>query len=153
LAAAAGVSCALVLAGAEAAGAHGAWPYHDLGPTYCVDGRMEVYPPRDMRSSIDTDWRNPEQVWWSPDLYRYNRRQGRWRRVYIGDWYYGFAHSYGLIQNPYTGTRWNFQDDRPMRFVPITINRPGRYRISHFMEWGRLEGIHRQQGGVCRYTA
>jgi hypothetical protein len=136
----------------SSASAHGDYfPYHDLGPTYCVDGRMEVYGPRDVRSSQDTDWRNPEQVQWSPDLYRYNRRQRRWRRVYEGAWFYGFAHSYGLTRDPYHGSHWYYQDARPLNFLPITIKRHGRYRIKHFIYWPWMDETHRQNGRECRY--
>jgi hypothetical protein len=156
LAAAAVAGCALLIAGPTAAGAHGpSWPYHYLGPTYCEQGQVRIYPPSQMRSALDIPGGvfppSFEWVWWSPDLLRYNRRRHRWRVVKSGKWYYARANNEGLLQNT-DGTVWNLNNSTPIAWVPVNIRRHGRYRVRHWMMWDGLNDSHRQRGPVvCRY--
>jgi hypothetical protein len=137
------------------AAAHGdKYPYHSLATSYCDDSpdRVRIYPPRSMASVLSTDFRNPKKVWWSADLLRYNRRKHKWRTVYSGAWYYGFASDYGLYQDPLTGATWHKKDGNTIIFLPVDIYRGGKYRIKHYMDWSWDEaGTHVQSGGTCPY--
>jgi hypothetical protein len=146
-----------LLAVGPAASAHGSWPYHLLGPTYCEQGRMLIYPPSQMRSSLDIPGgRFPpsfERVWWSPELLRYDARRARWRVVFRGGWYFARANNEGLVQNTH-GHVWNVDDHNTLAWVPVPIRRPGRYHVRHRMMWPAVgNGQHRHGGIVCRYSA
>ena len=143
--------CALGCVFPVGASAHGDWPYHALGPLICENGRMVVYGPKDVRSSYSTDFRNPEKVEWSPDVYRYNRRGHTWKKVYSGIWYYGFASDYGLYQDPTTGGIWHNPDYSTQTFVPVTITRGGSYKVRNYIYWPGLDATHRQTSRACKY--
>jgi hypothetical protein len=149
---AAGVMCALAALAASAANAHGTrWPHHQYGPRYCIDGEIEIYPPTQMLSAFEvTDPLNSEAVWWSPDLLRYNRRQGRWELVRRGGSYIARVTSAGLLQD--AGTVWTDEvDGVPISSASMRIRRAGRYRVRHYFQWEQIDAGHLQRGNTCRY--
>jgi hypothetical protein len=153
LTAAALTACALATAGATVATAHGTnWPYHKIGPRYCYRGEIWVYPPTQMVSSYEVYGTNYfEIVSWRPDLLRYNGREHRWKRVYIGDWHWARTTSTGLLIAGYW--YWFARNNEPITWFPVPVTRAGSYRVRHNFKWGRLTGYHRQRGPICRYVA
>jgi hypothetical protein len=153
-----GIAFVVVLAVAFAgqpsgASAHGStFPYHRLGAMQCVDGGViRVYPPAAMAPTEPTDFRSPEQVYWSPDLYRKGRRG--WRRVREGPIFFAFTSSYGFYQGQFQQA-WHDEDipGSQVLFHPFTDLRAGRYRVKHFMwwDWG-LDRWHAQRQGTCSF--
>jgi hypothetical protein len=149
---------ALVLAVASAglpsgASAHGtSYPYHRLGAVQCVSGGiMRVYPPAAMAPTEPTDFRSPEQVFWSPDLYRKVRRG--WRLVRSGPIFFAFTSSYGFYQGQLQQA-WHDVDvaGSQVLFHPFTNLRAGRYRVKHFTWWDWFsEDPHVQRRGSCTF--
>jgi hypothetical protein len=144
---------AAVLLSAGSAAAHGTvFPYHERGAVICdAGGIMRVYPPRVMAPTQPTDFRNPEQVYWSPDLYR---KQGRsWRRVVSGPILYAFTSSYGYYQATLQAA-WHLVDNpgSQILFHRFTGLGPGLYRVKSYLwwDWG-ADRWHRQRQGRCLF--
>ena len=76
-----------------------AFPAHRVGAIQCVGGGiLRASPPARMLSTIATDFRHPEMVWWHPRLERW--QAGKWRRlVYAAPVFYAFTSSYGFYQS------------------------------------------------------
>ena len=138
--------------GAAASGHGGRWPYHELGPRYCLDGQMNVYPPADVRSAYSRTWQNPEQVKWKLTILRWE--SGRWRYDSSTQWAWGSAHDYGMIQDQLTGAQWYWPPTyQPFTSEPVTVNRAGLYKLRNTIYWSDLGRKHRQSSGTCRYTS
>jgi hypothetical protein len=102
-----------------------------------------------MYSWYSTNFRNPEQVEWSPDLYRWKPRRERWRRVRSGPWYYAITSSYGYYQ-AYGDTAWhNSETYFGIYFHKWSGLRRGYYRVKNFMWWDAVGRMHRQRSGYC----
>jgi len=133
-----GVLCALqiitlILPGA--ASAHRGWPYHALGGGVCFNGGViHVYPPKAMRPTRPTDYRNPERVEWQPTLYRWDGRV--WRLAVRGPYYYAYTTTIGLIQPTAMSPTWHLVDDpaRLVRFQPFDLG-AGTWRVRQNFRW------------------
>jgi hypothetical protein len=123
-------------------------PYHELGPIECLDGGiMRAYPPRLMRPAVGGN----EQVEWSPDLYKWNRKRRSWRR-FDGSrpWYVAITGPYGYYQASYDQA-WHTPGGMGMLFVPFSGLRPGRYAVKNFMYWNRTGAKRAKFGPVCAF--
>ena len=141
-----------VLALPLSAAGHGSdVPYHVIGARNCVDGRIEISPPVRMDPDAPTNFTNPEEVQWSPDLLKWKPRRHRWKVVWQGDWYRAFTSSYGFFQTTYTLAWQSTTTNGYIYFVPVDIYRAGYYRVKNYMWWSWADGIHAQKGPQCRY--
>jgi hypothetical protein len=126
-------------------------PYHQVGMVVCGQGSVKAYPPRIMRSwQYLPDFRNPEIVHWSPDLYKYVG--GKWR---LADgsrpWYRAFTTSIGYYQAPFGGAWINPKTNQgQVIFVPYYYLSPGFYAIKNYMHWDYSNRTHSQFSGYCR---
>jgi hypothetical protein len=138
----------------RAAQAHGTQvPYHEIGMALCGPGTMKAYPPRIMRSWQNLqDFRNPEIVRWSPDLYKYVG--GSWRLVDgTRPWYRAFTTSRGYYQAPYGGAWINPATNYgQVLFVPYFNLSPGWYAIKNYLRWDYPNLAHSQFSAYCRVT-
>jgi hypothetical protein len=132
--------------------AHGSrFPYHRIGMVVCGQGSVKAYPPRIMRSwQYLPDFRNPEIVHWSPDLYKYV--EGKWRLVDSSrPWYRAFTTSIGYYQAPFGGAWIDPKTNKgQVLFVPYYYLSPGFYAIKNYMHWDYSNRTHSQFSGYCR---
>ena len=133
----------IALAAAPAA----ASPGYRLNNSYCKPGRFDSYPPV-MYSSYQTNFRNPERVEWSPDLYRWRPRAHRWKLYRSGSWYYAFTSSYGLYQAP-LHTAWHAQNGSDIVYVYFSGLPRGYYGVKHYMYWSWINKTYHRWGGYC----
>lgn len=131
------------------AAAHGStFPPHALGSMDCGPGYVKTWPPRQMLSSFQTNFRNPEMVQWSPDLYRWN---GSSWQLFDGTrpWYRAFTSSYGYYSAPFSGAWQAVTTNASMMFVPYYNLPRGYYAIKNFMRWDRVSGTHAEFSPYC----
>jgi hypothetical protein len=141
--------------GTDAAAQPQASPYFELGQLACLDGGvLRSYPPRIMRSTRPTNFRDPEEVRWKPYLYRYNPASGKWRLIQTRSWYRAYTSSNGFFQDAFGGNGWTsiaaYQGQ--VLFVPFTGLGPGRYKIKNFLYWGWQDRTYYSwSGGACTF--
>jgi len=148
------VSLALALAiaafAASPAAADGTgFPAHQIGSVECSQSTVKVWTPRQMVSTYHTNFLNPEQVQWSPDLWRWN---GSTWVLYDGSrpWYRAFTSSYGYFQTAYVASAWQaVPTNAPVAFVPFYNLPAGYYAIKNYMKWDWTYGTHAEFSGYC----
>ena len=129
------------------------FPYHEVGMVICGQGSVKAYPPRIMRSWQSLpDYRNPEIVQWSPDLYKYVG--GSWQLVDgTRPWYRAFTTSIGYYQSQFSGAWTNPKTNYgQVLFVPYYSLSPGYYSIKNYMHWDFANRTHAQFSAYCRVT-
>ena len=144
------VAAAAACIATASASAHGSVPYHELGQVSCSQGLVRVNPPRIMRSwHHRPDFRNPELVHWSPDLYVYTA--AGWRLVDGSrPWYRAFTtSSIGFYQQPYVGAWQDTRTNNGVMFVPYSGLGSGHYRIKNFLHWSSTGVKHVEWSGYC----
>ena len=122
-------------------------PAHAIGYVECGQSYVTTRHPQQMLSWSATDFRNPEMIHWSPDLYRWN---GTSWQLYDGTrpWYRAFTSSYGFYQNPY-GTWQSEVTNAGITFVPFYNLPSGYYAIKNFMKWDSVNYTHAEFSSYC----
>lgn len=143
---------ALAAVVAAPASAHGdGLPAHAVGQFDCGQGLVHAYPPRQMLSSFETNFRNPEMVFWTPVLYRYNESTRGWDEVtWAGRWYRAFTSSYGFYNAQVVGG-WTdtVTNNSGVRFVPFANLTRGYYAVGNWMYWSVLKQYHFEPSSYC----
>jgi hypothetical protein len=137
------------LAGPAAAGV----PGYEIGAVGCEQGLVRAYVPRAMLSSYSTDFRNPEQVYWTPELNRYNPYTRAWEPVAVRPWHRAFASSYGIYQAPIVGGWTNTANNASgTMFVPFYGLASGYYAIKNYLHWSWINYTQVHWSGVVCQT-
>jgi hypothetical protein len=148
------VSLALALAiaafAASPAAADGTgFPGHQIGAVECGPGYVKTLHPRSMVPTSPTDFRNPEEVQWSPDLWRWN---GASWVLHDGSrpWYRAYTSSTGYFQTSYTASAWQaIPTNAPLLHVAYSYLPPGYYAIRNYLWWGWLGRTHSEFSAYC----
>jgi hypothetical protein len=135
---------AVALTASPAAADGTAVPYHEIGAVECGQGFVRARPPRIMRPTYATDFRNAEEVYWAPELYRFNFATNTWDYVtWPGRWYRAYTSSYGYYQDPLLGGWTDMRTNASnVMFFPFYGLAPGYYAVKNYMHWSRLGATH-----------
>jgi hypothetical protein len=143
-----GLVVVLVVMGLPAsASAHGSsMPGHRIGRVLCSYGTVRVYTPPYVRSWFDRTFYNPAIVEWSPDLYKWRKRRGRYGwRLYNGQapWYSSIAARTGLWGS------WKHPNGTAIIFVKYRSLTRGYYKVRNYFWWDEVGVRHRQASRWC----
>jgi hypothetical protein len=136
-----------VLSGPAAASAQ----QYRIGGISCGQGVVWVDPPAAMSPTQDTDFRNPEQVYWTPVLWAWGGNG--WLRAsdQPRPWYYALTSSYGFYQGTLEGGAWHSPSGNAFGAIPIYV-RPGYYGVMNWMYWSWGRNYGSAWSGWCQVT-